>query len=99
MPEERASRKSHQEWMGETHRNLTTHQAVTRIYSDPSYPFGFFFAINTISKISDSQNIENENINNLSLEDKLKSLKNFFDQKLISKEDYDKKKKEILDSF
>lgn len=57
------------------------------------------FAINTISKISDSQNIENENINNLSLEDKLKSLKNLFDQKLISKEDYDKKRKEILDSF
>lgn len=57
------------------------------------------FAVNTISKTSDSQNIENENSNNLSLEDKLKSLKNLFDQKLISKEDYDKKRKEILDSF
>ena len=32
------------------------------------------FAINTISKTSDSKNIENENSNNSSLEDKLKSL-------------------------
>ena len=57
------------------------------------------FAINTISKKSDSQNIENENSNNLSIEDRLKSLKNMFDQKLISQEDYDEKRKEILDSF
>ena len=57
------------------------------------------FAINTISKTSDNQNIENENSNNLSLEDKLKSLKKLFDEKLISQEDYDKKRKEILDSF
>jgi len=56
-------------------------------------------SINTISKTSDSQYLENENSNNLSLEDKLKSLKKFFDQKLISQEDYDYKRKEILDSF
>ena len=55
------------------------------------------FAINTVSKISDSQNIENQN--NLSLEEKLIGLKNLFDQKLISQEDYDNKRKEILDSF
>jgi len=57
------------------------------------------FAVNKSFKKSESQNIENEASNDLSLEEKLKSLKNLFDQKLISQEDYDTKRKEILDSF
>ena len=49
--------------------------------------------------ISGDPYIDNGNINDSSLEDKLKSLKKLFDQKLISQEDYDKKRKEILDTF
>ena len=37
--------------------------------------------------------------NEESLEDRLKKLKSLFDKKLISKEEYDQKRKEILDEM
>lgn len=47
----------------------------------------------------DNQNSEINISDDLSLEDKLKRLKKLFDQKLITQEDYDIKRQELLDQF
>ena len=56
--------------------------------------------IDNNKKITDEkQNIEDEIQQNSSIEEKLEKLKKLFDKKLITKEEYDKKRNEILDSF
>ena len=42
---------------------------------------------------------EDSTLENQSLEEQLKQLKDFFEKDLISKEEYDKKRKEILDNM
>tara|TARA_Y100001970_G_scaffold287446_1_gene412126 strand:- start:6234 stop:6782 length:549 start_codon:yes stop_codon:yes gene_type:complete len=46
-----------------------------------------------------NNNINNNISNNNSIESKLKKLKSLFDQKLITQEEYDKKRKEILNEM
>lgn len=56
--------------------------------------------LDTDNKIKNKKTIVGDEIEeNNSVEEKLRKLKNLFDKELISKEDYDAKKKEILDAM
>lgn len=57
--------------------------------------------ITSVNEINNNQNTisENENISDVTIEEKLKKLKQLFDKKLITKEEYDKKRNEILNEM